>query len=388
MRTILASLLILFAAAPAFAAPPAQSSPPLPTAASPVTPVPPSPATAPANVPPAKSAVTPETDAKNAKAAAADAAPLPVIDTDETQLLPPYPPRARIIVGKPQTYALGEEDTLLDVARHFRLGFVEIRAANPDTDPWTPLPGSEVVIPSFRLLPRARQEGIVVNLAQMRMYYFEDPKKDPITFPIGIGREGLQTPMGETTVTRKVANPIWYPTDRMHEEKPWLPKAVPPGPANPLGTHALHLGWPTFLIHGSNKPWAIGRRVSSGCMRMYPEDIKVLFDKVPVGTKVTVVDQPILVGWVGDTLYLEANPSKSQSNDIEINGEHEIKPLTDAIKKVIIAAANVPEEKIDWELAEKAVAERRGYPVPIANMKMTPPPPKKPAAPAVYKYNN
>ena len=313
------------------------------------------------------------------KAANLDEDSLPAIDTDETIPLPAYPPHARVATGKMQAYNMGEEDTLLDVARHYKLGFVELRAANPNVDPWTPVPGEEVVIPSHKLLPRARQTGIVVNLAQMRMYYFKDPQKDPITFPIGVGREGLLTPTGETTIVRKAAGPIWYPTARMREEKPWLPPAIPAGSANPLGTHALYLGWPTFLIHGSNKPWAIGRRVSSGCMRMYPEDIIALFKMVPVGTKVTVVDQPILVGWTGDDLYLEANPSKNQSSDIDINGEHEIKEMNDALKKVITDAAGIDADQINWDTVRTVVEERRGYPVVIANSKTQPPPQKKPA---------
>ncbi|MFH1157983.1 MAG: L,D-transpeptidase family protein [Pseudomonadota bacterium] len=309
---------------------------------------------------------------------------LPETDAGETAALPSSPPGARIALGKPQTYSVGEEDTLLDVARHFRLGFVEIRAANPKVDPWTPVPGEQIVIPSFRLLPRARQEGIVVNLAQMRLYYFEGPEKDPVTFPIGIGREGLQTPTGETTVIRKTADPVWRPTERMLEEKPWLPAAVPAGPSNPLGTHALYLGWPTFLIHGSNKPWAIGRRVSSGCMRMYPEDIIELFNKVPVGTKVTVVDQPILVGRVGDDVYLEANPSRSQSGEIEIGGSHALEGMSGTLKKAIIAAAGIPEGRIDWDIVEKAVEERLGYPVIIDRK---PEPEKKKPEPGGFNYN-
>ena len=290
---------------------------------------------------------------------------LPEKNTDETITLPEYPPDARISLGKQQTYSVSEEDTMLDIARYFNLGFVEIRAANPKVNSWTPTPGKQIIIPSFKLLPRTQQEGIVVNLAQMRMYYFEDPEKEPMTFPIGIGREGLQTPTGETTIIRKVADPVWYPTDRMIEEKPELPVFVPAGPSNPLGTHALYLGWPTFLIHGSNNPWAIGRRVSSGCMRMYPEDIIKLFNKVNVGIEVTVVDQPILVGRVGDNIYLEANPSISQSSEIEINGFHTVKEMSEEIKKAIITTARIPTEQIDWDIVKKVVKERLGYPVVI-----------------------
>ncbi len=314
-------------------------------------------------------------------------------DTDETLPLPKYPPHALVATGKQEAYKLGEEDTLLDVARAYRLGFVEVRAANPDIDPWTPVPGQEIVIPGFKLLPRAPQEGIVVNLAEMRMYYFRTPGHAPITFPIGVGREGLQTPTGKTTIIRKTAGPMWFPTDRMREEKPYLPKAVPAGPSNPLGTHALYLGWPTFLIHGSNKPWAIGRRVSSGCMRMYPEDIRKLFELVPVGTRVTVVDQPILVGTVDGKLYLEVNPSKTQGNDIENDGDHTDKPLTDAVRKVIVEAAGVPDSAIDWDIVDAAFKARTGVPVVITAGEEKKSAPQKTEAPEVSpapaaSYNN
>ncbi len=289
-------------------------------------------------------------------------------DTDETLPLPPYPPQARIAVGAMQAHEVGEEDTLLDIARHYKLGFVEIRAANPGVDPWTPVPGESVVIPSFRLLPRAPQKGIVVNLAQMRLYHFTNPKKEPASYPIGIGREGLQTPTGATTIVRKSAAPTWHPTERMREENPLLPAVIPAGPSNPLGTHALYLGWPTFLIHGSNKPWAIGRRVSSGCMRLYPEDISRLFKTVPVGTPVTVVDQPLLAGWVGDAFYLEANPSKTQGNEIEIDGAYRIEwGLDESLKKVILEAAGPDAEKINWHTVKVVLEERLGYPVQVGS---------------------
>jgi L,D-transpeptidase ErfK/SrfK len=314
--------------------------------------------------------------AKKTKAAAKKTAPAPDIaaaealtpvDTDETFNLPEYQLGARISVGKMQTYHTAEEDTFLDIARHFGLGYVELRAANPAVDPWSPVPGTELTIPSFNLLPRARQEGVVVNLGKMRLYYFRDPGKPPLTYAIGIGREGLSTPVGRTTVVRKTAGPSWYPTERMRKEKTWLPAAIPPGASNPLGTHALYLGWPTFLIHGSNKPWGIGRRVSSGCMRMYPEDVTKFFDMVPVGTKVTVVDQPILVGWLDDGLYLEANPSQTQSSQLEFDEQMEERPLTSDLRRVIEDAAGpAASGRIDWTTVEKVVRERSGYPVLIA----------------------
>lgn len=325
---------------------------------------------------------SPRPAAGNDRMAGGDNAPLSgeealaVTDSEEEAALPEYPLGARIAMGEHKTYIVGEEDTLLDIARYFGIGYVELRAANPDIDPWSPTPGAEVLIPRFQLLPRARQTGIVVNLAKMRLYYFRHPGKEPITHPIGIGQEGLATPTGQTKIVRKAVGPSWYPTQRMREAKPWLPQSIPPGAANPLGTHALYLGWPTFLIHGSNKPWGIGRRVSSGCMRMYPEDIVSLFDQVPVGTPVTVVDQPILVGWLDDGLYLEANPTQTQSIEIENSADITPKPLTKKMRAMITEAAGVAANHINWSVVEKTILERRGVPVRIATAK-----PSKTAAP-------
>lgn len=287
-------------------------------------------------------------------------------DVDENAPLPGYPPGGRVAIGELKSYVTGEEDTFADIARYFDLGYVELRAANPGIDPWATLPGEKLVIPSFKLLPRAPQDGIVVNLGEMRMYYFLEPGKPPLTFPLGIGREGLETPTGSTSIVKKVVGPVWFPTKRMREEKPWLPVSIGAGNQNPLGTHAMYLGWPTFLIHGSNKPWGIGRRVSSGCMRMYPEDIITMFGLTPIGTHVTIVNQPVKVGWLEDGLYLEANPTLTQSNQIEIDGTHAIKPLTPGMKKTIIEAAGADAGNIDWTAVDKIVRERKGIPMLIA----------------------
>jgi L,D-transpeptidase ErfK/SrfK len=288
-------------------------------------------------------------------------------DTDENAPLPEYPIGARISIGQLKSYVTGEEDTFADIARHFDIGYVELRAANPGIDPWSAPPGEKLVIPTFKLLPRAPQAGIVVNLGEMRMYYYPTPGRPPLTFPLGIGREGLETPTGQTSIVKKVVGPVWFPTDRMRKDKPWLPASIPPGASNPLGTHAMYLGWPTFLIHGSNKPWGIGRRVSSGCMRMYPEDIVTMYNTTPVGMRVTVVNQPIKIGWLDDGLYLEANPSLTQSDQIEINGTHATKGITPGLRQNIIDAAGKWAPRIDWPLAEKIVRERRGIPVRIAS---------------------
>ena len=287
-------------------------------------------------------------------------------DADENLALPEYPIGARISIGQMKSYVTVEEDTFADIARHFDLGYVELRAANSGIDPWSAPPGEKLVIPTFKLLPRAPQQGIVVNLGEMRMYFYATPGRAPMTFPLGIGREGLETPTGQTSIIKKVVGPVWFPTERMRKDKPWLPASIPAGNANPLGTHALYLGWPTFLIHGSNKPWGIGRRVSSGCIRMYPEDIVTMYNTTPVGVRVTVVNQPIKVGWLDDGLYLEANPTLTQSNQIEIDGTHATKGIGPGMRKNIVDAAGKWAPRINWATAEKAVRERRGIPVRIA----------------------
>jgi len=287
--------------------------------------------------------------------------------------LPPYNKNAVRLIGEPEKYTIGEEDTLLDIARYFKLGFIELIAANPNMDPWTPELGAEVIIPKQKMLPRVKQKDIVVNLAQMRLYIFpknktgKESKGKILSFPIGIGRAGLRTPKGITRVVRKTKDPIWHPTKRMREEDPSLPIAVHAGAANPLGTRALYLGWPTFLIHGSNMPWAIGRRVSSGCMRMYPEDILDVYKDVDVKTSVTVVDQPILVGWNKNKLYLEANPSKSQGYALETGGVFKPEKMNEKMKSLIINTAGKNKDLIDWVLVKKIIKERRGYPIVIAN---------------------
>jgi L,D-transpeptidase ErfK/SrfK len=262
------------------------------------------------------------------------------------------------------TYRATHEDTLLDVARRFSLGYVEIVAANPGTDPWIPGEGTTVVLPTVHLPPDAASEGIVINLADMRLYYFAEPGGPMQSFPIGIGREGLLTPLGSTEVVRKTKDPTWRPTARMRSENPELPAAVPAGPDNPLGNRAMYLGWPQYLIHGTNKPLGIGRRTSSGCVRMYPEDVEYLYDQVPIGTKVTVVDQPIKLAWIDDALYIEAHPTQAQSDQIEMSGKFD--PILDSsVVDQVLEVAGDKAPTLDWSRIREATIERRGYPIRI-----------------------
>ncbi|MCB9963592.1 MAG: L,D-transpeptidase family protein [Rhodospirillales bacterium] len=276
-------------------------------------------------------------------------------------------------IGLPETYRAVYEDTFIKIARDNDLGYVEMRAANPDIDPWIPGDGTKIILPKQHLLPDAPRDGIIINLPEMRLYYF--PKKGaPETFAIGIGRDGLDTPTGVTKVMRKKDGPIWRPTPRMREEKPELPESVPPGPKNPLGTHALYLGWPEYLIHGTNKPYGIGRRVSSGCIRMYPEDIITLFKEVPIDTRVEVVDQPVKAGWIGDDFYIEVHPLKVEADFLEENLPLETTTLSEKEVGYILDKAGDVAERLDWPEIRKAAAERRGYPVLVASRHAAKPP--------------
>jgi len=198
----------------------------------------------------------------------------------------------------------------------------------------------------------------------------------PSSYPIGIGREGLGTPTGVTKIVRKTEGPVWRPTARMLKEDPTLGEIVMPGPDNPLGTHALYLGWPQYAIHGTNKPFGIGRRVSSGCIRLYPESIVKLYEQIPVGTKVRVVNQPIKLAWIDNELFLEAHPDVEQAIQMEETGQITRQKLTDEDMKQIMKAAGEYRDRLHWAVIRTAIRDRSGYPVSIA---------RRPAAPSEAK---
>jgi len=272
-------------------------------------------------------------------------------------------------VGKMEMYRAKYEDTLVHLARKYGLGFVEMRAANPKLDPWIPGAGSRVVLPTQSILPDAPRSGVVINLPEMKLYLFQTPGAAPLIYSISPGREGLNTPLGATTIVSKKEAPSWTPTDRMLKEDPTLKPFYPPGPDNPLGTHALYLGFPQIRIHGTNKPYAIGRRASSGCIRMYPEAIRDIYPRVPVGTKVTVVDQPVKVGWIDNKMYVEVSPTQEQSLRIETDGVLNSYEITTEDMRRITKKAGTLAELIDWEAVRKAVREHRGYPVAVLDRK-------------------
>lgn len=269
-------------------------------------------------------------------------------------------------VGQIETYKAHDDDTMLTIGEREALGYVELRSANPAMDPWRPGNGTFMILPKMHLLPEAPRKGVVINLSEMRLYYFQ--KNGEIkTFPIGVGREGFSTPLGTTNVVSKTQNPTWRPTDRMLREDPTLKAFYGPGDDNPLGPYALYLGWPQYRIHGTNKPWGIGRRVSSGCIRMYNANAEYLYQNVPVGTSVTVIRQPIKFGWIGDMLYIEAHPDEMLADQVErAGGNIEYKVPPDIFANLSRAAGHA-RDQIDWRAVREALKDRRGYPVPILN---------------------
>jgi L,D-transpeptidase ErfK/SrfK len=267
------------------------------------------------------------------------------------------------IVGGLAEITVQEGDTLPDIARHFGLGYNEVIIANPAISPWTPEPGARVLLPLRFILPDAPRKGIVLNLANLRLFYY--PPKQPnavLTYPIGVGRDGWNTPLGQTTIVAKTVKPTWTVPEsvrREHAEKgDPLPAVVRPGSDNPLGEYALPLGFSSYLIHGTNKPYGVGMQVSHGCVRLYPEDVEVLFKKTSVGTPVWIVHQPYMTAWDGGMLYLEAHePLQKWAGQ----KKQQQKSLLQQLRKT----ATEKGAAVDWEKVGRILQRADGIPTPI-----------------------
>ncbi len=219
------------------------------------------------------------------------------------------------VVGTVQVVFAGSQHTLSDLARAYGLGYDELIAANPGVDPWLPGENTPVLLPTQYVLPDVPREGIVLNIASKRLFYF--PKvpagqaKIVKTYPIGIGRVGWETPLGVTTVSAKAKDPHWYVPWSVRQEHAELgnplPSVIPPGPDNPLGHRVLKLEMPGYLIHGTNQPYGVGMRVSHGCVRLYPENIEYLYEIVDVGEPVAIINEPFLLGQLDGEWYFESH---------------------------------------------------------------------------------
>jgi L,D-transpeptidase ErfK/SrfK len=265
------------------------------------------------------------------------------------------------VIGRLAVIRLEKGDTLPDIARHFSLGINTVSAANPGMDIWVPEDGDRILLPLSFILPDSVRKGIVINLAAMRLFYFrEDGKHFAVsTYPIGVGTTERPTPMGQMYIVLKMFRPTWHvpasiAEDHRKKGDP-LPAKVPPGPLNPLGEHALYLSKSGYLVHGTNKPTSIGLRATNGCIRLYPEDIKRLFENTSVKTPVNIVNQPYLVGQRDGIVYIEVHTPFEESGTTE---------LEKAYAKLI----NIEKKSghaLDWKKVKEAVAEARGIPVPI-----------------------
>ena len=276
----------------------------------------------------------------------------------------PMPAPGQTVIGEVRQIQARYEDTLSDIARKYDLGYREIVAANPGVDPWLPGEGTVITVPTRFILPPGPRTGLVINLAELRLYYYPPSGDRVITHPLGIGREGWATPTGQMHIVEKKPDPSWRVPLSIREEHAArgdiLPEVVPPGPDNPLGRYALRLSRTQYLLHGTNQPWGVGMRVSHGCIRLFPEDIEALFPLVSEGTPVRIINQPYKAGWFGGALFVEAHPPLSEQQNAEGNN------LTPLVKAIITAYGDARPSRLDWKQAQKIAAQHTGIPTPLS----------------------
>jgi L,D-transpeptidase ErfK/SrfK len=279
----------------------------------------------------------------------------------------PLPPISERLFGDITHDVAGAEDALIDIARRNRVGYEELVLANPGVDRWLPRPDTQVVLPTRFILPWGAREGIVVNLAESRLYYFPKPRRGAPrvveTFAVSAGRNEWPTPRVSTRISRKLKNPAWYPNAAVRAEHAAdgdpLPAVVPPGPDNPLGPWVLKLGIPGgYFIHGTRRPFGIGMSVTHGCLRLYPEDIEALFPMVEPGTPVRIITEPYKATWKGGVLYLEAHPPLDDEGNLKVDRAALEKRLRQALKRR-------PGHVVDPAWFEEFVRQPGGIPVPV-----------------------
>jgi L,D-transpeptidase ErfK/SrfK len=271
----------------------------------------------------------------------------------------PLPAKGGDVVGEVQTTYTHEGDSFVTLSDKYNVGYHELREANPGVELWTPHTGTKVVIPTRFILPAGKRNGIVINISELRLYFFAPTMNLVATYPIGIGKMNWLTPTGTTTVVKKVKDPGWTVPDSIWESQAArgniLPRYVPPGPDNPLGKYALRLGISGYLIHGTNSPSGIGMRVSHGCIRMNPEDIEELFTMVSAGTPVRIVHNNYDLGWENSKLLLEVRKPLSEFR----------KPKALLKKEIIQAIYSYTGQQwaiVDWAAVDRAIDETRGVP--------------------------
>ena len=284
---------------------------------------------------------------------------------------------AQDVVGVVQVVRATKDDTLSDIARRFNVGYEELLRANPKVDPWLPGEGREIVVPTQFILPDAPRTGLVINIAAMRIFYYPPVKRGEraivITHPIGIGKVGWRTPEGVTKIVRRQKDPTWRVPESVrkehHDNGEDLDPVIGPGPENPLGKYAFYLQWPSYLIHGTNKPAGVGLRSSHGCIRLYPEDIEQFYDLVPIGTQVRVVNQPFVFGWRDAQLYMQ--PFDVLEDDTRDWAKAQRKLLSSSLAARLQRELQAQKERVDWSLVASLASNPRGVPVPITDSAAT-----------------
>ncbi len=262
------------------------------------------------------------------------------------------------LVGRLQWFQALPGDTFYSIGRRYDIGYYELVEANPGINPTRIIPGTIIVIPTLHILPATKlRHGLVINLAELRIYYYPEHSNYVITYPVGIGREGWNTPLGPSRIIQKIKNPTWYVPasirDARAKEGVYLPKSVPPGPDNPLGNYAMRLQQSTYLIHGTNDYHGVGRRSSSGCIRMLPEDVESLFSEVRVGTPVAIVDQPYKLGFSEGKLYFEAHvPLQEDARHIHFS----------EVKRDVLTAVSGTAISVNWQRLHKIAERQTGIP--------------------------
>lgn len=272
------------------------------------------------------------------------------------------------VVGTVQKIRLDAPARPIDVARRFSVALADLQRSNAKVEGLRAgklAAGTRLTVPTLYVLPDAPRRGIVVNLAERRLYFYaghpDDGPRSVLALAAGVGREEWETPVGETHVAELIEDPAWHPPESIRREQAEkgnpLPDVVPPGEDNPLGRHALRLGWGKHLIHGTNAPRSVGGRVSHGCVRLYPEDMALLFERVRKGTPVRLVDQPFKIGTRNGTLFLEAHAAEAP--DVAIQRKR--------IRDRIAAWEHAePGRRVDWRKVERMLAHPAGRPVPIS----------------------
>lgn len=280
----------------------------------------------------------------------------------------PLPPEGEDVVGEIQVIKAKYEDTFAALGETYDLGYLELVAANPGVDPWLPGEGTDIILPTRFILPSGPREGIVINLAEYRLYYYPEGQSVVHTYPLGIGREGWGSPVGNTRISAMTSNPAWYPPQSIRDEHAAdgdpLPRVVPPGPDNPLGPYKMTLAMPGYLIHGSNKKFGIGMRVSHGCFRMLNHNVLELSKRVRVGTSVRIIDEPYKFGISQGMVYMEAHtPLQDEDQHMTLMDKHAV-----VINTLLKRDEDAGMLQLDWEMVREIIAGEDGLPIQIAEL--------------------